>query len=150
MSCQIYVESAHHHKKKGRFFSVRINVTLPGGQIIVSHHPGRNPQKHDKVFAAMNNAFQAINRKLTRFKEIQRASVKTHELYYDIGVISNYFPEDGYGFLATRDGSEIYFHQNTVEKNRFLDLEIGQKVRFLIAAEAAKKGPQATFVEPTR
>ena len=135
------VESAHHHRSKGRLYSVHVNVTLPGGEVVVSHHIGRNPKKHDKVYAAMNDAFAETMQKLTRFNEIRRSDTKTHELYYDNGVVSNYFPDDGYGFLSTLDGTEIYFHRNAVEKDRFLSLDIGQKVRFMLASELGRKGP---------
>lgn len=69
IGCQVVVEQAHHHQNKGNLYSVRIDVTLPGGELVVSEHPGKDPEMHDKVYAAMNSAFSAINRQLERFKE---------------------------------------------------------------------------------
>ncbi len=147
--CHVLVEAAHHHQHKGRLYTVHINVTLPGGEIEVSHHPGKNLRKHDKVFAAMNDAFAAIVRQLTRFKDVQRGTRKFHEMEFENGVVSNYFPEEGYGFIATADGTEVYFHRHAVHNDRFADLDIGSKVRFLIAP-GGRKGPQASVVRKSR
>lgn len=143
----ILVEAAHHHKTKGRLYSVRIEATLPGGKLVVSHHPGRNPRKHDKVFAAMNNAFAAIEKQLQRFKAVdQRQDIKLHMVNWQDGVVSNLLIKDGFGFLANTNGDEIYFHRNAVQSDRFDELDIGSKVRFVLANDEGQKGPQATTV----
>jgi ribosomal subunit interface protein len=72
-SCQVVVELAHHHHQKGNLYNVRIDLMLPGGELLVSEHPGKDPIMHDKVFAAMNSAFAAIDRQLERFKATQKA-----------------------------------------------------------------------------
>jgi len=146
MSCHVVIEAAHHHQHKGRLYSARINITLPGGEVVVSHHPGKNPKKHDKAFAAMNNAFAAIKKQLTRFKDIKKANIKSHQVHFQTGVVSNFFDEMGYGFLATVDGEEIYFHRNAVENNRFLELDIGKRVRYAVTPGEGRKGPQAITV----
>lgn len=145
VSCNVMVEAAHHHQQKGRLYSVRIDVTLPGGQLVVSHHPGKNPKKHDKVFAAMNNAFLAIERQLARFKAQSRQEVKQHTPHWQPGVVSNVIAKEGYGFLTSLD-EEVYFHQNAVLNDRFNDLDIGSKVRFVLAEGEGQKGPQASIV----
>jgi len=150
LSCQVMVEAAHHHQRKGRLYSVRIDVTLPGSQSIVSHHPGKNPRKHDKVFAAMNNAFAAINRQLGRSNDIRRQIIKAHQDHLQDGVVSNFFPKEGYGFISTIQGKEIYFHKNSVENERFLDLDIGSRVRFIEASDEGIKGPQASLIRITK
>lgn len=143
----VFVEAAHHHQTKGYTYNVRIDATLPGGELVVSHHPGRNPEKHDKVYAAMNSAFMAIERQIARFKEVgQRGSVKIHADNWHDGVVSNLFSDDGFGFLATVPGDEIYFHRNAVQNDRFGELDIGSRVRFVLADHEGDRGPQATTV----
>jgi cold shock CspA family protein/ribosome-associated translation inhibitor RaiA len=146
VSCQVIVEAAHHHQNKGRLYSVRIDITLPGGELVVSHHPGKNPRKHDKVFAAMNNAFAAIDRQLERFKDLKHREIKQHEEHFHEGVVSNIFHDEGYGFLSTLDGAEVYFHRNAIENEQFLQLDIGNKVKFILAIKNGQKGPQASLV----
>lgn len=144
---QVIVEAAHHHQTKGRLYSVRIDATLPGGELVVSHHPGRNPIKHDKPYAAMNTAFAAIEKQLDRFKAVeQRQDVKLHMPHWQEGVVSNLLSTDGFGFLSNIHGDEVYFHRNAVLSDRFSELDIGSKVRFVLAVDEGQKGPQATAV----
>ena len=51
---------------------------------------------------------------------------------------------EGYGFLKTPDGREVYFHRNSVLDGRFEDLTLGSEVRFV--EEVGEKGPQASTV----
>jgi cold shock CspA family protein len=51
---------------------------------------------------------------------------------------------EGYGFLETVDGYEIYFHRNSVLDHAFDELSIGSQVSFV--AEKGEKGPQASTV----
>src|SRR5258708_3135932 len=85
ISCHVIVEAAHHHKTQGRLYGVSIDVKLPKGELIVSNHPGKNPLKHDKVFAAMNNAFLAIEKQLSRYKELKRRDIKEHKENWQSG-----------------------------------------------------------------
>ena len=62
-------------------------------------------------------------------------------------VISNLFPDNGYGFLTTPDGMEVYFHANSVLNKDFAGLKVGMKVRFV--REKGDKGPQASSVTVT-
>jgi cold shock CspA family protein len=58
--------------------------------------------------------------------------------------VSKLFREEGYGFLETADGREIYFHNHSVLPPGFASLTIGTAVRF--AEEEGVKGPQASTV----
>jgi cold shock CspA family protein len=55
------------------------------------------------------------------------------------------FREDGYGFIKTLDGEEIYFHRNSVLHDDFDRIEVGTGVRF--TATEGDKGLQTTSVE---
>jgi cold shock CspA family protein len=58
--------------------------------------------------------------------------------------VNRLFPEEGYGFLETPDGREIYFHRHSVLYPGFDRLAIGTEVRFV--EEPGEKGPQASTV----
>jgi cold shock CspA family protein len=58
--------------------------------------------------------------------------------------VAKLFPVEGYGYIETPDGREIYFHANSVLNNRFKSLKLGSKVSF--TEEAGEKGPQASTV----
>jgi len=137
MSCRVVVEAPVRHHRKGGPFKVRIDLTVPGDELVV------NKQSDEDLYVAIREAFDAIRRRLEDYVRRQRGSVKTHEGPPQARV-SKLFPEEGYGFLETPDGTEIYFHRNSVLGAGFDRLEIGTKVRFV--EEPGDQGPQASTV----
>jgi len=137
MSCRVVVEAPVRHHRKGGPFKVRIDLTVPGDELVV------NKQSDEDIYVAIREAFDAIRRRLEDYVRRQRGSVKTHEPP-PLAHVSKLFPEEGYGFLETPDGTEIYFHRNSVLGAGFDRLEIGTKVRFV--EEPGDQGPQASTV----
>ena len=60
-------------------------------------------------------------------------------------VVCRVFPEEGYGFIETPEGKEVYFHGNSVLGDDFKHLEVGTEVTFV--EEAGERGPQASSVK---
>jgi ribosomal subunit interface protein len=142
MSCRVVVESPHRHRHQGKVFHVRIDLTVPQGEIVVNREPEEN-HAHEDVFVAIRDAFDAMQRRLQDYAHQQRGAVKTHEPT-PRGRIARYFADDGYGFIATPDGREIYFHRNAVVGADFAELEVGTLVEFV--EELGEQGPQASTV----
>ena len=82
-------------------------------------------------------------RQLEDYARRQRLAVKQHELPPHAKV-SKLFPQEGYGFIETADGRDVYFHRDSVLHDAFDRLHIGTEVSF--AEETGAKGPQATTV----
>jgi cold shock CspA family protein len=158
-SCRVLVEVPARHRQKGYPFHVRIDLTVPEGEIVVKRAPAlysrerrigdererkrmevRPERKHLKV--AIHEAFDAARRRLQDHARKLRADVKTHEGLPE-GQVSKLFPQ-GYGYIETADGQEIYFHSNSVINDRFKTLKLGTKVSFV--EEAGEKGAQASTV----
>ena len=59
--------------------------------------------------------------------------------------VSKLFPAKGYGFMATSDGREVYFHRHSVLNEGFDQLAIGAEVTFV--EEEGREGPQASTVK---
>lgn len=146
MSCRVVVESPHRHRHQGQVFHVRIDVTVPEGEIVVNREPEEN-HAHEDVFVAIRDAFDAMQRRLQDYAREQRGAVKAHEPP-PAGKIAQLFRKDGHGFIETSDGREIYFHGNAVVGGDFSDLDIGTRVEFV--EEQGEKGPQASTVRPCR
>ena len=140
MSCRVLVEIPHRHQRKGILYNVRIEITVPDGELVVKKEP------HEDLFVAIRSAFNTARRQLQDYAEQRRGDVKYHEEMPHARV-GKLFPERGYGFLITPDDREIYFHQNSVIGGKFKSLDIGMKVRFV--EELGEKGPQATTVYTT-
>jgi CspA family cold shock protein len=54
--------------------------------------------------------------------------------------------DKGFGFIATSDGTEYFFHQSACTGARFDDLREGQSVSFTVGQ--GPKGPRAENVKP--
>jgi ribosomal subunit interface protein len=145
MGCRVVVET-RHHRHQGNLYHVRIDLTLPGREIVV----GREPALHhacEDVFVAVRDAFDAARRRLEDYARRRNLRVKVHESP-PIGHIARLEYGKGYGFIETSDGREIYFHRNSILDADFDRLEVGDPVRF--HEEAGEEGPQASTVHVER
>jgi cold shock CspA family protein len=160
MGCRVAVEIPHRHRRKGAAYGVRIDLTLPGGEIVVKRSPTlahrlrqvreTSVTKHEELDGprknlriAINQAFEAASRRLQEYARKQRREVKQHEPL-PVARVSRIFPDDGFGFITAPDGREIYFHGESVLNGAFKRLSIGTVVHF--AEEKGEKGPQASTV----
>jgi cold shock CspA family protein/ribosome-associated translation inhibitor RaiA len=165
-SCRVIVEAPHRHHHKGKAYHVRIDITVPGEEIVINRAPKRleaaksarpedlekefaenhEPSKHgahEDAYVAIRDAFNAAGRKLQDHARRRRGEVKAHQPVAQARV-AKIFPVDDYGFLETPDGREIYFHKNSVLQTSFDRLQVGREVFF--AEKIGKKGPQASTV----
>lgn len=145
ISCRVVVEAPHRRNNKGRLYSVRIDLTLPGAEIVVNREPQLN-HAHEDVYVAIRDAFNAAQRRIQDYIRRRRGQVKAHEAPGH-GRVTRLFPLEGYGFIEMPDGRELYFHQNAVLNGAFDKLEVGSEVRVVEAVEEADKGPQASTVK---
>ncbi len=143
MRCRVVVKMPHRHHRQGNFYSVRIDLTVPGKEIVVNREPSEHAAYQD-FQAAVRDAFDSAKRKLEDYVRVRRRDVKSHEAPQTNASIVQLLPEPGYGVLETSDGREIYFHQNSVINEKFEHLKPGMKVSFV--EEEGEKGPQASTV----
>ena len=139
--CRVVVAAPHRHHHKGRLYNVRIDMTVPGGELVVNRDNSQAAAHHD-VHVAVRDAFNAARRQLQDYARRRRGEVKTHPEGHTARV-SKLFSAKGYGFIETSDGREIYFHENSVVEG-FQRLTLGTRVRF--TEEEGLKGPQASTV----
>ncbi|MFQ5792820.1 MAG: cold shock domain-containing protein, partial [Acidobacteriota bacterium] len=116
---------------------------LPGEELVVSRNPADHAA-HEDVYVAVRDAFDEVRRQLEDCVRRRRGHLKRRE-GLPRARVRRLFKENGYGFLETIDGREIYFHRNSVLRNRFDLLKVGTEVRF--SEEKGEKGPQASTVE---
>lgn len=160
MGCRVSVEVPHRHHRKGSPYHIRIDLTVPGGEIVVKREPSLNARArhlgereskkqsevkvpHKELRQAINDAFKAAGRRLQDYARRQRGDIKSPTLLPQARV-SKILPQEGYGFLTADDGREIYFHKNSVLGRAFPRLRVGTTVRFV--EESGEKGPQASTV----
>ena len=146
VSCRVVIETPHRHHHQGRLYGVRVDLSVPGREIVVGREPTQH-HAHEDVYVAIRDAFDAAKRQLENHARRERGDTKRHEPPSE-GRVARLFPEPGYGFIETPEGREIYFHRNSVIDGTFERLEVGTVVRF--AEEPGEKGPQASTVRPRK
>ena len=73
----VVVEAPHRHSHKGKMYHVRIDLSLPGREIVVGREPEQN-HAHEDVYVAIRDAFNAAVRRLEDQTRKMRGDVKTH------------------------------------------------------------------------
>lgn len=146
VGCRIAVRAPHRHRRNnGEYYHVTLEISVPGGDVVVGKDPGQL-DSHDDLGTAIRDAFRTAKRLLQDHKRKLRREVKV-AIGPPHGRVVRLFQYEGYGFLAADDGQEVYFHRNAVLHGAFDTLRIGDEVRF--AAERGENGLQATTVAPT-
>jgi cold shock CspA family protein len=141
--CRIAIERPHRHESHGNPYRVRIDLSVPPKHEIVVTKGPRDHAMHDDLAKVINNTFHAAERRLKELVQRQRDEVKARR--EPRALVARIFKNEGYGFLRTLEGREIYFHRNSVVGDEFERLAIGTEVRF--ARTLGEKGPQATTVK---
>jgi ribosome-associated translation inhibitor RaiA len=62
-SCRVVVECRHKHKQQGKLFEVRVDMTLPGAELVAGRDHGLN-HAHEDAYVAVRDAFDAARRQL--------------------------------------------------------------------------------------
>ncbi|HSN89856.1 MAG TPA: HPF/RaiA family ribosome-associated protein [Anaeromyxobacteraceae bacterium] len=142
--CAVTLEApSRHHRQSGSKYRVRIELSVPGGKLVVGRDPTRTWTRGD-LFLAVKAAFREARRQLEDHARRIDGRVKAHAAAARARV-ARLFPEEGYGFLETPDGREIYFHERSVLRDAFPRLRAGSAVRYV--EEPGREGPQASTVE---
>jgi cold shock CspA family protein/ribosome-associated translation inhibitor RaiA len=163
-SCRVVIQMPHRRREWGNPYQVTVELSVPGRELVSSHEPtlhaaARQVQQkketkkleidstYKDMHAAIRDAFKVIKRQLQEYVREQRRELKVHDTPPHARV-SRLFADEGYGFITTADGREIYFHKDSVLNNAFDRLRVGSEVNF--AEEEGEKGPQASTVKLTR
>ncbi len=135
--CRVTVEQMRKHHQQGRHFAVKVDLRVPGKEIVAT-------RDHDEdVYVALRDAFDSAKRQLEETARELRGDVKTHVPALH-GTIARMRLDEGYGFIETSDGRELYFSRDNVVHPPFEHLELGTVVQFI--EELAAEGPQAKRV----
>ncbi len=161
LGCRALVEVPQRHHVYGNRYHVRLDLTVPGEEIVIAHDAGPRPRAQDPgtkkatkaseadrdrthARVAVREAFESARRRLedhARPRGIEKAKVPARSPH---GRVVQLFPVGEYGYLEARDGHEVYFQKSSVLENAFSRLAVGSAVSFV--EEQGEKGPQASTV----
>ena len=77
IGCTVVVEAPHRHHHKGKLYSVRVDISVPGKDVVVDRAKPTD-HAHEDVYVAIRDAFDAAVRRLEDQSRKMRGSVKTH------------------------------------------------------------------------
>lgn len=146
LACRVAVELQQRRQRQGRLYHLRIDLTVPGKEIVVSRSAPAD-HSHEDAYVAVRDAFNAARRRLADYARRMRSDVKQHEAG-QVGTVLKLMRREGYGILRDADGEEIYFHRNSVPNDGFGRLTLGERVRFVAQAGESASGLQASTVVP--
>lgn len=135
---RVVVEGTTHHKEGG--YEVRLIASVPNDTVVIK-------RKGEKVRAIIGEAFDTMGLQLKELQRKRRQSSKVQEgatIGATEGIIKKIFPNEEYGFIATPDGREIYFHENALKEMSLNDIAEGDAVNF--GEGEGDKGPCAAWV----
>jgi cold shock CspA family protein/ribosome-associated translation inhibitor RaiA len=144
-ACRVVVKSPGQHHRQG-LYEVHIHMTLPGGrEVAVGKLPHADERYADVLFAVKDTfkrARRQLDEKIGRMEDAPKAGPPPI-LGATTGRVARLLED--YGFIATDDGDELYFHRNAVAGKAFAQLAEGTAVSF--AVEDGSQGPQAARVK---
>lgn len=77
-SCRVVVDSPHRHQHQGKVFNVKVQLALPGEDVVVDME---RPQRdgHEDVYVVLRDAFDAAKRQLQARMSALRNDEKRRE-----------------------------------------------------------------------
>lgn len=145
VSIRVSVEKPQEHQANGNPYRVRAIARIPPGHELVAARDPTERDLHDPLDKVIRETFHALGRQVKEVNERQKGEMKRHPQQETQAVISKLFKQEGYGFILSPEGREIYFHRNSVLHHDFDRLVIGTGVRY--HEEMGEKGAQASSVE---
>ncbi len=143
ISCRVTVSRPHRRQRTGQPYQVMVEVTLPPQHVLAATVEPVEVPGSAELRNVIRDAFRAMERQLIRIKELREGTVKQREEAR--ALVFKLLPEEGYGFLKSPEGEEIYFHRNAVLHDDFDRLALGTEVRY--EAELGDAGLQATSLQ---
>lgn len=74
-SCRVVVEAPHRTHTKGKLYHIRVDLTLPGEEIVVARDP-KDHHSHEDIYVAIRDSFEAVRRQLK--KHVRKIRTKHH------------------------------------------------------------------------
>jgi len=70
VSCRVSIEELRRHRSRGRLFHVRVDLRIPGKEIVSNHRHDKDP------YLALRDAFLSLRRQLEDTTRVARGEVK--------------------------------------------------------------------------
>jgi cold shock CspA family protein len=140
---RIAVKKRPGRDRQGELIAVKLTLGVLGERdVIVDCYPSAGHTRQDP-YVAIREAFNTACRRL---RDRERGRLRRRKALLD-GWVDRIAHEDGFGFIETSDGREIYFHRDAVLDGSFDRLRTGSAVCF---TEGSQRGSEASTVRIVR
>lgn len=78
IGCRVAVEEVSPRRRKGNHYSVRVDVSVPGAELVAGHDRQEHHAYSD-VYVALRDAFDAVDRQLKDYAQRQEGRSKTRD-----------------------------------------------------------------------
>jgi ribosome-associated translation inhibitor RaiA len=92
ISCRVVVEAPQPHKRKGGHYHTRVDLALPGLEIVVNREPAGHHGYVD-VYVSIRDAFENARHQLIEYVKRCQGEVKSHAVP-PRGEIASLFPSE--------------------------------------------------------
>jgi ribosomal subunit interface protein len=72
IKCRVVIDCPHQHHRTGRLYNVRVDLSVPGEDVVVRRQPSRK-HAHEDLFVALRDAFDSARRRLEDRVRVDRA-----------------------------------------------------------------------------
>jgi cold shock CspA family protein/ribosome-associated translation inhibitor RaiA len=126
-----------HHRHGDQ--EVRVTCQARGHETVVA-------RTRPDLGLALNEALDAFEREVRQRREKLRDLSRSRPPEPPhLGIVDRVFRQEGYGFILTDDGDQVYFHRNAVKEGLDFD-RLEEADRVALNVEPGREGPQATTV----
>lgn len=149
VACRVRVDQRANNASRNIPPVVRIELGVPGKDIVVSHEPDHLQHKFQSpdLRNAINEAFRIAEDQLAEYKRQlnDRSTEPQHDVQnQSLGQVADIDTSGDFGFVMTNTGGMLYFHRNSVLSGDFEKLRRGDQVHYI--EEMGDTGPTASKV----
>lgn len=149
IACRVRVDQRANNSARNIPPVVRIELGVPGKDLVVSHEPDYLQHKFQTpdLRNAINEAFRIAEDQLAEYK--RQLQGRTKDMHHDgpnqsLGQVAEIDPGGDFGFILTKEGGMLYFHRNSMLSGDFASLRRGMEVYYV--EEMGDTGPTASKV----
>ncbi|MBT3550285.1 MAG: ribosome-associated translation inhibitor RaiA [Rhodospirillaceae bacterium] len=70
-NCQVVVEARHRSHNKGNLYHIKVVMSVPGEDVVVTRDP-KDAHAHEDIYVAIRDAFEAVRRQLKKHVRMTR------------------------------------------------------------------------------
>jgi ribosomal subunit interface protein len=130
-------QKTRHHQHGGQ--EVRITCQARGRELVAA-------RTRPDLGLALNEVLDTFEREVKRLRSKRRDRTRSQPAEPPhLGIVDRVFREEGYGFILTDAGEQVYFHRNAVKEGLDFD-RLEEADRVALNIEPGREGLQATTV----